>query len=71
MIVVEKVAVCPLTLAGAAVAEVKVPPIRPQMQALFPRGGQRGTEVAMTINLEQRGILSMKIAEGSRVSFLG
>ncbi|MEP7363498.1 MAG: pre-peptidase C-terminal domain-containing protein [Acidobacteriota bacterium] len=41
--------VCLLALVGVAASEVKVPPIWPQIQGLFPRGGQRGTEVAVTI----------------------
>jgi hypothetical protein len=37
-------------LAGAlALAEVKVPPINPQINGTFPRGGQRGTDVQITI----------------------
>lgn len=30
-------------------AEVKVPPIWPQIDGVFPRGGQRGTEVKITV----------------------
>ena len=37
-------------LTGAAIfAEVKVPPIHPQITGTFPRGGQRGTEVQVTL----------------------
>jgi hypothetical protein len=35
--------------AATLAAEVKVPPIWPQITGTFPRGGQRGTEVAVTI----------------------
>jgi len=45
----QRAAVCLLALAVTGAAEVKVPPIWPQIQGLFPRGGQRGTEVAVKI----------------------
>ncbi len=49
MITVRRLATCLLVIVGSAVGEVMAPPIWPQIQGLFPRGGQPGTEVAMKI----------------------
>jgi len=49
MTVAKMAVVCLFVLVASAAGEVKVPPIWPQIQGLFPRGGQRGTEVAVTI----------------------
>jgi hypothetical protein len=48
-----KASVCLFLLLNLAVGEVKVPPIWPQIQGVFPRGGQRGTEVALTIVMKR------------------
>jgi hypothetical protein len=38
-----------LLFLSTALAEVKVPPISPQIQGVFPRGGQRGAEARITL----------------------
>jgi hypothetical protein len=50
MIAARGVMACLLAFAPWAVAEVNVPPIWPQIQGVFPRGAQRGTEVPITIS---------------------
>lgn len=38
-----------LLLVAQALAQTKIPPVWPQVQGTFPRGGQRGTEVQVTL----------------------
>jgi len=39
----------PLIVCAVACADTKIPPIWPQVQGIFPRGGERGTEVRVAI----------------------
>src|SRR5438105_4013655 len=43
------IAACFVFSFGLVHGEVKVPPIWPQVEGVFPRGGQRGTEIKITI----------------------